>query len=92
LAPLSHPLLFLQVRSDPVQVVGKHAEADVSFEIRFATVGATVQSVLFEGVDIAFNRAVFVGLFTPLFIPLSLAVGLAEFPFFGHDDFGDFEL
>ena len=92
LAPLFCPLFFLQVRSDPVEVVGKHSEADVAFEVCFSSVGAAVESVVFEGVDVAFHRAVRVGLFAPLFIALPLAVGLAEFAFFGHDDFGDFEL
>lgn len=91
-AALRFALLFLEVRSDAVEVVGEHSEADVFFVVCFSPVGAAVESVVLEGVDVAFDSAVFVGLFSPLFVTLAFAVGLAGFAFFGHDDFGDFEL
>jgi len=91
LTPLFDPFFFLQVPADAVEVVGEHAKADVFFVVCFASVGAAVESVMLKGVDITLNRAVFVGLLAPVFLTLTLAVGLARFPFFGNDDLGNFE-
>ncbi len=46
---------------------------------------------MFQGVDVAFYRAVAVGKFTPFFVSLPITIHLAEFAFFWHDDAGDFK-
>lgn len=84
-------LFLLKVRADAVQVVRQDSESDVAFVILFSFVGAAVESVVFQGVDVAFDGTVGVGKFTPLFAALTFAVGLAEFAFFGHDDGGNFQ-
>lgn len=91
MTPLFGTFFFLQVPADAVEVVGEDAKADVFFVVFFSAVGTAVESVVLKSVDVALNRAVFVGLLAPVFFTLTLAVGLVRFAFFGHDDFGDFE-
>jgi len=90
-APLSRSFFFLQVRSDSMEVVGEHSESNVALVSLLAFVGTAVQAVLLKGVDVAFDRAVRSGEFTPFFDSLTLTVRLAQLAFFGHDDGGDFE-
>ena len=85
-------LFLLKVRSDAVQVVGEHAQSDVTLVSLLAFVGTAVESMLFKGVDITFNRAVSVCEFAPFFAALTLTVRLAELAFFGHDDHWNFQL
>lgn len=84
--------LLLEVVADAMQVVGKNSEAGVAVVAGLAFVRATVQAVVLKGVNVALNGTVGVGLFTPLFIFLSLPIFGAEFAFFWHDHLGDAEL
>jgi len=87
---LLRSFFFLKVRSDTVQIIGENSESHVALVSALCFVRATIKPVLLKGVDVAFYRAVSIGEFTPFLISLTFAVCLAELPFLGHDDGGDF--
>ena len=73
--------------TDAVQIVCKYSQTGITGIARIPFVRTTIQSVMFQTVDIAFYSAVLVGQFAPSLLTLPLLVGGGEFTFFGHDYF-----
>ena len=80
-------LFFKQMITDTVQVVRKYSQAGIASIGCVPFVRATIQSVMFQTVDVAFYATVFIGQLAPPLLALPILVGRGEFTFLGHDYF-----
>ena len=73
--------------ADAVQIVREYSQTGITGIAGIPFVRATIQSVMFQTVNVAFYATVRVGQFAPILLTLPILVGCCEFTFLGHDYF-----